>query len=170
MLPGTGRIDARKQDRVGRLSKRMVEAGEVRPSEHVLWGGDIPRFGLRVIPPGRKGYLIQYRVGTRSRKLALGPHGVLTVDQARAGAIQALADVKGGGDPAEARKERHEAITVRELPERFDREHIAMRVKESLRSIGSKSFRMRHSASVRSPRLKPVFKGQLSISQSARRQ
>jgi hypothetical protein len=52
---------------------------------------------------------------------------LLTVDQARARAIQALADVKGGGDPAEARKERREAITVRELSERSDREHIAVR-------------------------------------------
>jgi integrase len=116
---------------VGRLSKRMVEAADVRPAEYVLWDGDIPGFGVRVMPSGRKGYLIQYRVGTRSRKLALGPHGVLTVDQARARAIQALADVKGGGDPAEVRKERREAITVRELSERFDREHIAVRVKES---------------------------------------
>jgi hypothetical protein len=121
----------KQEDRVGRLSKRMVEAAEVRPSEYVLWGGDIPGFGVRVMPSGRKGYLVQYRVGTRSRKLALGPHGVLTVDQARARAIQALADVKGGGDPAEVRKERREAITVRELSERFDREHIAVRVKES---------------------------------------
>jgi integrase len=109
----------------------MVEAAEVRPSEYVLWDGDIPGFGVRVMPSGRKGYLVQYRVGTRSRKLALGSHGVLTVDQARARAIQALADVKGGGDPAEVRKERREAITVRELAERFDREHVAVRVKES---------------------------------------
>jgi hypothetical protein len=116
---------------VGRLSKRMVEEAEVRTSEYVLWDGDIPGFGVRVIPSGLKGYLVQYRVGTRSRKLALGPHGVLTVDQARARAIQALADVKGAGDPAEVRKERREAITVRELSDRFDREHIAVRVKES---------------------------------------
>jgi integrase len=109
----------------------MVEAAEIRSSEYVIWDGDIPGFGVRVMPSGRKGYLVQYRVGTRSRKLALGPHGVLTVDQARARAIQALADVKGGGDPAEVRKERREAITVRELAERFDREHIAVRVKES---------------------------------------
>jgi hypothetical protein len=87
MLPEPDGSMHRKQDRVGRLSKRMVEAGEVRPSEHVLWDGDIPRFGLRVMLSGRKGYLIQYRIGTRSRKLALGPHGLLTVDQARARAI-----------------------------------------------------------------------------------
>jgi hypothetical protein len=68
------------------------------------------------MPCGRKGYLVQYRVGTRSRKLALGPHGVLTTEQARARAIQMLGEVKGGGDPAEVRKERREAITVKGWP------------------------------------------------------
>jgi hypothetical protein len=38
---------------------------------------------------------------------------------------------KEHADPAEVRKERREAIPVRELSERFDREHIAVRVKES---------------------------------------
>ncbi len=114
-----------------RLSKRVVETAEIRASEYVLWDGDIPGFGIRIMPSGRKTYLVQYRVGTRSRKLALGPHGVLTSEQARARAMQALGDIRGGGDPAEVRKVRREAITVRELAERFDREHIAVRVKES---------------------------------------
>ncbi|MDB5661965.1 MAG: integrase, partial [Sphingomonas bacterium] len=108
-----------------------VVAGLVRPSEYVTYNGVILGFGVRVMPSDQKGYLVQYRGGTRLRKLALGPHGVLTADQARSRAIQSLAEVKGGGDPAEVRKEGREAITVRELSERFDREHIAARVKES---------------------------------------
>jgi integrase len=113
------------------LSKRVVESAEVRPREYMLWDGDIPGFGVRVLPSGRRSYLVQYRVGTRSRRLGLGTHGVLTTEQARGLAIQALAAVRAGGDPAEARKERREAVTVRELSERFDREHIAVRVKAS---------------------------------------
>ncbi|MCD2324461.1 site-specific integrase [Sphingomonas sp. IC-56] len=46
-------------------------------------------------------------------------------------AIQALADVCSGGDPAQERQDRREAVTVRELSERLDREHISIRVKES---------------------------------------
>lgn len=116
---------------MARLSKRVVEAAEVRSTEYVLWDGDIPGFGVRIMPLGRRTFLVQYRVGTRSRKLALGPHGVLTSEQARARAMQTLGDVKGGADPAEERRTRREAITVRELADRFDREHIAVRVKAS---------------------------------------
>ena len=114
-----------------RLSKRLVEAADVRPAEYMLWDGDMPGFGVRILPSGRRSYLVQYRVGTRSRRLSLGAHGVLTAEQARVLAQQALASVAAGGDPAESRKTRREAITVRELADRFDREHIALRVKES---------------------------------------
>lgn len=116
---------------MAKLTKRLVESAEVREREYMIWDSDIAGFGVRVLPSGRRSYLVQYRVGTRSRRLTFGGHGVLTPEQARTLAIQALANVRSGGDPAEDRKHRREAITVRELAERFDREHIAVRVKES---------------------------------------
>src|ERR1043166_3123145 len=116
---------------MAKLTKRTVDAAAPRSAEYVLWDGDIAGFGVRVTPAGRKSYLVQYRVGTRSRKLTLGAHGVLTPEQGRTLAIQALAAVRAGRDPAEERKIRREAVTVKELAERFDREHIAVRIKES---------------------------------------
>ncbi len=116
---------------MAKLSKRVVESAEVRPTEYMIWDGNIAGFGVRILPSGRRSYLVQYRVGTRSRRLTLGAHGVLTPEQARTLAIQALAAVRAGSDPAEDRKHRREAVTVRELSERFDREHISVRVKES---------------------------------------
>lgn len=113
------------------LSKRAVESAEVRATEYMIWDGNIAGFGVRILPSGRRSYLVQYRVGTRSRRLSLGAHGVLTHEQARTLAIEALAAVRAGGDPAGDRKERREAVTVRELADRFDREHIQVRVKES---------------------------------------
>ena len=97
----------------------------------MLWDGDLPGFGVRVLPSGRRSYLVQYRIGHRSRRITLGPHGVLTTDQARGMAIEALAEVRSGGDPAEERKERREALTVQALAARFDAEHIAVHLKES---------------------------------------
>ncbi|MFS0738215.1 tyrosine-type recombinase/integrase [Sphingomonas sp. 1P06PA] len=116
---------------MAKLSKRLIENAEVRLSEYMIWDSDIAGFGVRVLPSGRRSYLIQYRVGTRSRRVTLGAHGILTPDQARTLAIRELAAVRAGGDPAEDRKQRRAAITVRELSERFDREHISVRVKES---------------------------------------
>jgi integrase len=75
--------------------------------------------------------MVQYRAGRRSRRVALGPHGVLTTEQARGMAIQMLAEVRAGADPALDRKQRRDAVTVAELADRFDQEHIAVRVKES---------------------------------------
>jgi integrase len=116
---------------VPKLSKRLVEAAPIQGSEYMIWDGDIAGFGIRILPSGRRSYLVQYRVGTRSRRLTLGAHGVLTPGQARSLAIQALAAVRTGSDPAEDRKQRRNAITVRDLAERFDREHVSVRVKES---------------------------------------
>jgi integrase len=56
---------------------------------------------------------------------------VLTAEQARGMAVQTLAEVRLGGDPALERKERRNALTVKDLADRFDAEHIAVRVKES---------------------------------------
>ena len=114
-----------------RLTKRTVEAAEVRLAEYMVWDGDLPGFGVRIMPSGRRSYLVQYRTGRRSRRVTLGPHGVLTAERARGMAIEALAEVRSGGDPAGERKERRQALTVQELAARFDAEHIAVHLKES---------------------------------------
>ena len=116
---------------MSKLTKRTVEAAEIRVSEYFLWDDELPGFGLRVLPSGRKGYVVQYRAGRRSRRMSLGPSTVLTCEQARNRAITIIAAARNGEDPAAKRDADREAITVTELAERFDREHIALRVKES---------------------------------------
>ena len=61
----------------------------------------------------------------------MGPSTVLTCEQARSRAITIIAAARNGDDPAAKRDADRQAITVKELAERFDREHIALRVKES---------------------------------------
>jgi integrase len=116
---------------VPRLTKRIVEAAAPAACEFVIWDGDIPGFGLRILPSGTKTYLVQYRVGIRSRKLSLGPYRVITPEQARTQAISVLAAVRNGEDPAAERRSRRDALTVKSLAQRFDREHIRIRVKTS---------------------------------------
>ena len=50
-----------------KLTKRIVDAAEAQTAEYFVWDNDIPGFGLRVLPSGRKGYVVQYRAGRRSR-------------------------------------------------------------------------------------------------------
>lgn len=114
-----------------KLTKRVVDAAEVRPRDYFIWDGDLPGFGLRVLPSGRKRYIVQYRAGRRSRRISLGPSTVLTCEQARSQAIAILAANRNGDDPAARREAGRKAVTVRELADRFEKEHIDLRLKPS---------------------------------------
>jgi integrase len=114
-----------------KLTKRLVDAAEARHAEYFTWDSEIPGFGLRVLPSGRKVYVVQYRAGRRSRRISLGPSTVLTCEQARSRAITIIAAARNGEDPAAERDAGRKVITVKELAERFDKEHIAVRLKAS---------------------------------------
>jgi hypothetical protein len=121
-----------------KITKRLVDAAEARSAEYFVWDSEIPGFGLRVLPSGRKGYVVQYRAGRRSRRISLGPSTVLTCEQARNRAISIVAAARNGEDPAAERDAGRKAIMVRELADRFDREHIAIRVKASTARRGAR--------------------------------
>jgi integrase len=114
---------------VPKITKRLVEAAEVREKDYIVCDNELRGFAVRVLPSGKRYYLVQYRIGTRYRRMSLGPHGVLTTETARAKAFKLLAAVKDGKDPAGERQERRMALTVAELANRFDKEHIAVRLK-----------------------------------------
>ena len=98
-----------------KLTKRIVDAADIQPTEYFVWDSDIPGFGLRVLPSGRKGYVVQYRAGRRSRRISLGPNTVLTCEQARTRAITIVAAARNGADPAAERDAGRKAITIKEL-------------------------------------------------------
>jgi integrase len=116
---------------MSKLTKRGVDAAEIREREYFIWDEDLPGFGLRILPSGRKRYIIQYRAGRRSRRISLGPSTVLTCEQARSRAITIIAATKNGDDPAAKRDADRRAITVKELAGRFEKEHIDLRLKPS---------------------------------------
>jgi len=106
---------------MAKLSKRSVDAARPGPRETFVWDEELPGFGLRVFPSGRKTFFVQYRARgeSRTRRYVLGPYGVLTPAEARDLATQVLADVRKGGDPSEARRiEAHEP-TVGDLCTRY---------------------------------------------------
>ncbi|PXW52562.1 Arm DNA-binding domain-containing protein [Methylobacterium sp. B4] len=71
-----------------KLTKRVLDAAEIRPAPYFLWCSDLKGFGARVFPSGRRVYYADYRTaaGVR-RRMSLGEHGKLTVDEARRLAI-----------------------------------------------------------------------------------
>lgn len=105
---------------MARLTKRVVDALVPPADGHVFaWDEELPGFGVRVWPSGRKTYVVQYRVGRRSRRVKIAYHGTLTVEEARREARIILGAVARGEDPAEDRDRRRAALTVKELCERY---------------------------------------------------
>lgn len=102
-----------------KLTKRAVESAQPSTRDYIVWDEDLPGFGLRVFPSGKRSYLVQYRQTGRSRRLSIGLHGVWTAETARREAKVQLGRVASGYDPAEERLEDHRAMTVRQLCERY---------------------------------------------------
>lgn len=106
-----------------KLTKRTVDAARAEAGERFLWDPELPGFGLRVRPSGRRYYVVQYRAKGRTRRLTLGPHGALTPDQARRNAAKLLAEARTGGDPAVEIRSATKSITVAELARRYLAQH-----------------------------------------------
>jgi integrase len=114
-----------------KLTKRAVDAAPARDVDYFIWDDELPGFGVRIFPSGRKRYVVQYRAGRRPRRINIAPTSALPCEQARTRAMGIIAAVKAGEDPAAKRDADREAITVKELSERFEREHISIRLKSN---------------------------------------
>ena len=114
---------------MAKFTKRSIEALDIRESDYFVWDSELSGFGIRVLPSGRKKFVLQYRYGKISRRMGIGQFGAITVDQARGLALQGLAKLRQDIDPLAEVRERRTAITVKELADRFDAEHIAVHLK-----------------------------------------
>jgi len=103
---------------MSKLSKRAIDGLRPDPNgrDVFLWDSAMPGFGVRMKSSGVVSYLVQYRNRAgRSRRLTLGRHGVLTPEEARREARDALASASRGGDPADAKQDARNDLTIREL-------------------------------------------------------
>ncbi|MBI2407491.1 MAG: site-specific integrase [Gemmatimonadetes bacterium] len=115
-----------------KVTKRLVES--IKPAEHdqKVWDTEVPGFGVKVTPSGRRVYVLQYWAPGRDREkrtYTLGAHGMpivrtrngveetrdLTAELARALAREARADIQRGADPAGAKARARRALKDRTL-------------------------------------------------------
>jgi integrase len=103
-----------------KLTKSIVDAATPRAKQFTIWCSELKGFGVFVQPSGSRTYFVDYRNrdGVRKR-MTIGRHGKITVDQARKLAIATLGETVRGGDPAEERVQQRKALTVKELCDRY---------------------------------------------------
>jgi integrase len=120
-----------------RLSQRSVDALTYtrKSGAQCHWDSDLSGFGVRVYPSGRKSYVVAYRTAGRQRFMTLGKVGVLTPSDARGMALEILAAVAKGGDPAGDRQAYRAAPSMEDLRDRYMKEHA--RVHKKPMSVGN---------------------------------
>ena len=115
-----------------KLTKRTVETLAILAKDYITFDAELAGFGIRVMPSGKRFFLVQYRRHGRTRRVMIGQFGIITAEQARREATRMLGDVRGAaGDPAAQRDLERQATTMKQLGERFLKQHVAIRCKSS---------------------------------------
>jgi len=114
-----------------KLTKRTIDAATYDGSGNarfVLWDDEIPGFGCRIYPTGKKAFVLSYRTQGRKRMMTIGSYGALTLDQARKAARAQLAKVETEeADPLEERRKAAQGETVRDLCIAYLDRHASMK-------------------------------------------
>ena len=112
-----------------RITKRVVDALGVEGRDAVFWDRDLPGFGIRVYPSGRKVYVVQVRGPRGPKRATVGHHGAVVAEEARKNAAEMIDRIKRGEDPAPAPAKPE--LTVRDLSQRYMEGHVEVRCKAS---------------------------------------
>ena len=107
-----------------KLTNGFVTSIQPRDKDVVVWDTEIPGFGIRVRPSGKRVYILKYRTKQgRQRKPTIGQHGPLKANKAREIARRWLVDVADGGDPSADKQAVRHAPTMADLCDRYLKEH-----------------------------------------------
>src|SRR5215207_8070909 len=121
-----------------KLTKKVVEAVEPPATGAVsVWDSEIKGFGVRVFAPtrlspeGARSFFVNYRVAGRERRYTIGAFPDWSVEAAREEAKSIRRRIDCGEDPTAEKKARREAPTVKDLAERYRREHLPGKARSS---------------------------------------
>lgn len=101
-----------------KLTKRAIDSFIYQgsgTSQDIRWDDQLPGFGLRIYPTGKKTFTLSYRANGRKHIMTIGAYGVLTLDQARDKAKRLIGQVLDGKDPLEDRKQVSQGATIKKL-------------------------------------------------------
>jgi integrase len=118
-----------------KLTKTAIDQATAKGEKDAfLWCSELPRFGVRVTPTGRKTYVVRYRNAEgASRMLTIARACDMPPQQARELAREVFSRVAKGDDPSSERSELRSGARMSDLRERYDREHTQPYKKPSTR-------------------------------------
>jgi len=100
---------------MNKLTKTFVESIEPTDKEQIIRDSELKGFTLKVLPSGKKVYMLQYRYGRKTRKPKIGNHGEITAEHARKIAKSWLGKLAMDVDPMAQREQEEKNITINEL-------------------------------------------------------
>ena len=111
------------------LTERIIREAKPEVKTRILWDAQVKGLGVRITPAGAKSYVLNYRIGGRSKRATLARVSELPLKVARERAGTELAAIRAGeSDPVERRREAREAPTVSDGLDRFFDEFVPGRI------------------------------------------
>ena len=128
-----------------KLTKKIIDTLPLPSSgQKFIWDDEIKGFGLR-LTSAKKTYIVQGRVKGKNqeRRVSLGEHGVLTIQEASRRAKKELSAMLEGTDPVvEQKRVEVEAVTLQKVVEKYllDRRDLKPNSRNDINKHLNKSF------------------------------
>jgi integrase len=116
-------------ERITDILARRADAGD-RP-QVVFWDAEVKGFGLRVTNRGAKAFILDYRISGRQRRITIGSYPDWSVAAARTEAGTLKREVDLDRDPMGERHADRAAPTMRDLWDRYKRDHLPRKAARS---------------------------------------
>lgn len=127
-----------------KITKTVVDNAKPAGTDVWIWCDELPGFGVRVQPSGRKTYVVRYRAaGNTQRKQTIARCSDVPPDRARDLARKVFAAVADGKDPmAERRETKIAQSTVHDMKARYMKEHATPFKKARSADLDEKNWRL----------------------------
>lgn len=146
-----------------KLTKTLVDGLVPGQADVWAWDTEVPGFGVRVQPSGRKTYIARYRTTTDKvqRKVTLARCTDMPPDRARDLARKLFSQVASGEDPAAKRREDKEAPTVADMEQRYTKTHAIPFKKPSSKERDDINWRCHILPALGGKKVRDVTKGDI---------
>ena len=108
-----------------KLTKKYIDAQIFNgKTQHIIWDDEVPGFGVRLYPTGKKSFVLSYRDNNLKSIMVIGSYSVLTLDAARKDARAKLVGLNEGVNPLQERQKKRQGKLIKDLCKSFIELHV----------------------------------------------